>query len=156
MPIERTIIFCGGRGYLINATMAALSAAPCFDDDVDRQAWILSGLSKLSDLKWDMYIDMDDFICCPNTGMELPIELWLIQYAIEDDSVSFAETWPGPDEDSVGTWGIDDEMEDIDLESEQEEAITAEEEEELVMWGNILMELSDEYDHLEDDDEYIS
>jgi hypothetical protein len=148
MPIERTMIFCNAKAYRLDYTILALHAHTqgCYDSqDWTRLAWLESAKSKCNDLKWDTYVDLEDFVCHVLTGVETPLSMWFEDFGVEA-AYSHQEVFIDESGDelmisSVGSWVVTEDGFALD----NEECITDQEEVELVIGTHILMELSHEF-----------
>jgi hypothetical protein len=149
MPVERTMIFCNAKAYRLDYTILALHAQTqsCYDlQDWTKLAWLESAKSKCSDLRWDQYIDLEDFVCHVKTGVETPLSMWFEEFGVEasytHEQVFIDESGDELLISSVGSWVCSD---DEGFTLDGEECISNEEEVELVIGVHILMELSNEF-----------
>jgi len=91
----------------------------------------------LEDTHFGLFVDYDAFIPDPYTGVLTMFDIWLNQYGVLDDMfIDF------PEHITLATYPTNE----SDLETRGEEAITTEEEDEIIIGSHILVTL-----HAEDD-----
>lgn len=139
MPVTRELLFANGTVYSITDTLRYI--AELFWRNEEIQDYIYEAIiSQLQDLKYNLFVDYDDFIANPWTGVLTQLDLWLLEFGIVD-RVFQDEDFDG----TIATFEIDADGNTIsDLSGEEQ--ITDEDEEELVTGAYILARMNEEYD----------
>ena len=146
MPVTREILFCNNCAYSIRDTRVYIAEtfmnadSEMFPDD--RFTTIMN---HLENVMHDVIVDFDAFIPDPYSGVLIMFDLWLHEWGVMDGM--FMDF---PDHLTVATYPTTD----SEFEMEGEEAITAEEHDELIVGSVILTQMDEEY-VLETDEEEI-
>ena len=138
MAIMRDIIVAGSKCYNLTETIGYIHELKDRCEEGEFPQWTYENiLAVLIDLKYLVEYDLDDFIPNPYTGVLFPLDLWLREFGIEDQTILYFSG-----DTSVGTFSITDENFTLD----EEECISPEEEEELVLRARALADLTNMVD----------
>ncbi len=133
MPIERRLHFANGTAYDLIATSVWMYRLHDNSPTVFPRYRLECILSALSDMRWNAIIP--EFLDDPTTGMLVSRDIWFREHGFEDETLA-----DDPRDD--GTWSIGTfSIEDLDL-NPFEEAITAEEEDELTVTVDLLYDIA--------------
>lgn len=135
MTIERNFIFANGNAYDIERTIQEVQLIfDTVEDGVFPTYRLETIIATLMDFKFLICVDLDDYIPDPFTGIELPMDIWLVHHGVVDHRIDYYLA-------EVGSWSADDtSLSELD----GEECITAEEEDMLTTGVAILAELNAE------------
>ena len=146
MAIERDLIFANGTAYRLFLTMDNLTTLSDYfheEGDMQRSMFCERALSTLSDLRFTMFVEMDDFICDCITGIETPLDIWFDKFGYVAETLTVDDSTIATYELTTEEWSVCTDQEAIDDDVEAE----------LVIGAHILLELNDEVIDLTDYDE---
>ena len=128
MAMERATIFANGVAYDISTTekfiLTLFEDTEMTEDICERYRLIFR---YLSNCKFLIETELDDLVPDPFTGVYVHFETWLLRYGVQD--LFMMEL----DDTTIGTYDCDD----VGFELHNEEAITADEEDDLVIFSNM-------------------
>ena len=150
MPITRELIFTNRRAYCITDTVNFMHDMRDRHDEEEFPPYVYDAIiSTLEDQYYLVEVDQDEFIPDPLTGVLTLLDLWLLRWGVQDRTMAYFNG----DDATIDTF-------DVTLSDDTfEEAITAEEEDEMLVGAHILLDMETIDDDMRDilgDDEEMS
>lgn len=133
MAIERELIFANGTAYNITDTIHWVEEIKDRIPEEDfPQSRFEDIIATLVDQRYNLLVDLDDFIAQPFSDILVPLDIFLRQHGVIDSTIAHFNGDLG----TIGTFSASDESS-----FDPDEAINSDEEEEIVTKAHFVFEM---------------